>query len=377
MTTTIANYSGTDITDLTCEQAGTSRAEIFLEEPLLDATKTYMISVSELAVPLSEEPMLTYNLLRARLLSVRRRRVGQNITQAVNTTVGGAYFPDLTIPEDLSVYTASDFISFVSQWASAFSRQVWLLGLAQGYAVTTIPPNNVNLEPNRGNAILQIGLTPSGVLSFRGTEYFWVNFYIEAFPYAQSLLGITYSQIALRLNNHGEYLRDPAFLAGADNIILASGILIGTVKIVYNLDHSVFRFLEERMYVTLEVSDLAIPLNQLIRDGVETRTHELASFPIETKYRTSIKIENAQVTSAVELELDTHISRVHFISKNQPTYSWYPLKSAYMIQNMRMELFMTRRMFSPATGKWIYSREPLRINSEAVWNASLKFISVH
>ena len=179
----------------------------------------------------------------------------------------------------------------------------------------TIPQNSVNIEPDRGNALLQIGLTPSGVLSFRGTQYFWRNFYIDTFPYAQSLMGITHSKISLREGNGGAISRSPAFLAGDNNIILASGIAAGTAKLVYNLDHSVFRFLEERMYVTLEVSDLAIPLNQLIRDGVETRTHELASFPIETKYRTSIKIENAQVTSAVELELDTHISRVHFISK--------------------------------------------------------------
>ena len=62
MTTAISNVANTDIVDLTLEQAGASRTEVFLEEPLLDATKDYMVSCSEFAAPLSEEGMMTYNL---------------------------------------------------------------------------------------------------------------------------------------------------------------------------------------------------------------------------------------------------------------------------------------------------------------------------
>ena len=63
MTTAITNHAGTDITDFTVEQSSTYRTEIFMEEPLLDATKDYVVSCSEFAAPLSEEPMLTYRLV--------------------------------------------------------------------------------------------------------------------------------------------------------------------------------------------------------------------------------------------------------------------------------------------------------------------------
>ena len=60
MATAITNYSNTDIVDFTVEQSSTSRTEIFTEEPILDATKDYVVSVTEMAVPLSEEPMITW-----------------------------------------------------------------------------------------------------------------------------------------------------------------------------------------------------------------------------------------------------------------------------------------------------------------------------
>ena len=53
MATAITNYSNTDIVDFTVEQSSTSRTEIFTEEPILDATKDYVVSVTEMAVPLS------------------------------------------------------------------------------------------------------------------------------------------------------------------------------------------------------------------------------------------------------------------------------------------------------------------------------------
>ena len=62
MTTAVTNHTGTDITDFTVEQSSTYRTEIFMEQPLLDATKDYVVSCSEFAAPLSEEPMLTYRL---------------------------------------------------------------------------------------------------------------------------------------------------------------------------------------------------------------------------------------------------------------------------------------------------------------------------
>ena len=73
MSNVITNKRNTDVIDLTIEQTGTSRSEVFLEEPLLDATRDYTCGCVELCVPLSEEPMITYNVITRQLWEIRRR----------------------------------------------------------------------------------------------------------------------------------------------------------------------------------------------------------------------------------------------------------------------------------------------------------------
>ena len=129
------------------------------------------------------------------------------------------------------------------------------------------------------------------------------------------------------------------------------------------------------MYIGLEAGDLSLPFNTLIRDGVETKTHSLATFPFETDYKTSIRTENGKIVAEITLEMDSHISRTHFQVKTDPTFSWYPLSSSYMVQNMRLELYITRRRFDGTT--WVYQRSPVKIHEDGVWSCGLKFISVH
>ena len=101
MTTAISNVANTDIVDLTLEQAGASRTEVFLEEPLLDATKDYMVSCSEFAAPLSEEGMMTYNLATSVLLTIRRRNVGNDQGVPYNV-VPPEYNPELVLKDVFS-----------------------------------------------------------------------------------------------------------------------------------------------------------------------------------------------------------------------------------------------------------------------------------
>ena len=377
MTTAISNVANTDITDITIEQAGQNTAEIFMEEPLLDATKDYMVSVSELCIPLSEEPMLTYSLLDRDILSIKRRNVGFNIGNAAATLVpAGLYAPDLQMQENLKMFTPGDLVAFIAQWASGFSRRAYEVGLNE---VDNVLANhnvldNLNIRPSAGNALLQIGLTPAGVLFFNGSNKFWRNFFIELNPYAQSLLGVPESIVCL--TGVGDDRKSSALLTGAGDLITDSGIQLDAAsRYSYLAGQSVFRYIDERMYVSLEAGSLAMPLNQLIRDGVETKSHELATFPFETKYKTTIKTENEIVQASVGIEMDTYISRTHFLRKTDPTYSWYRLSSSYMVQNMRLELFITRRRYSD--GIWIYTKEPMRIHDDGVWNTTLKFVSVH
>ena len=381
MTTAISNVANTDIVDLTLEQAGASRTEVFLEEPLLDATKDYMVSCSEFAAPLSEEGMMTYNLATSVLLTIRRRNVGNNQGVPYNV-VPPEYNPQLVLPQILKMYSPADFITFVAQWCSQFSKACYALGFD---LEDTVPANhqgndNLNVEV-RENQLLSFAITPAGVAILRGSAKFWRNFYIEAAgdlapgvkSYGQTLFGFSERELALTDTGAG-ISKAAALLIAGNGQYTPSNIANTTQNYGYIGDHSLFRYLDERMYISLE-ADLALPFNQLIRDGVETKTHEIATFPFQTKYKTTIKMADNVVTSAIDLEMDTYVSRTHFQSKTDPTFSWYPLKSSYMVQNMRLSIFITRRRF--INNVWLYTREPVKVHKDGVWNASLKFVSVH
>jgi hypothetical protein len=195
--------------------------------------------------------------------------------------------------------------------------------------------------------------------------------------YGRSLLGISQDTLCVSLNAAGDITEDPTLLI-ANGVLTTVNFAANQQPIPYSGSHSMFRYLEERMYVSLEI-DLSLPWNTLIRDGKETKTHQIASYPFENKYSTTVSSSNSVLGSTVEIEMDTHISRFHFQRKTDPNFSWYPIQSSYMVQNARLQLYITRRRFRivGGTGTWYSVKSPVKIHDEAVWNATIKFVSVY
>ena len=96
MTTAIVSKSGSDVVDLTIEQQGSPRTELFLDEPLLDGTMDYVVGCSALAVPMSREPMLTYNP-QASLEARIHRRPGRLRHAPIRTEQGPRVRRGLTL----------------------------------------------------------------------------------------------------------------------------------------------------------------------------------------------------------------------------------------------------------------------------------------
>ena len=76
MTSVILNRGNVDVTDVFVEQAGSASCEIVTEQPLLDSTKDYVMGCTSCIVPLTEEPMMTFDLNTALLFKVRLRKHG-------------------------------------------------------------------------------------------------------------------------------------------------------------------------------------------------------------------------------------------------------------------------------------------------------------
>ena len=125
MSNVVTNKRNTDVIDLTVEQVGGSRSEIFLEEPLLDATRDYVCGCVEMCAPLSEEPMITFNTTTAMLFEVRKRTAGQ-----AASTAGDDLAPQLAgkqifqLVPGYRMYSPTDFLTFIGNWCATFSDAV-------------------------------------------------------------------------------------------------------------------------------------------------------------------------------------------------------------------------------------------------------------
>lgn len=389
MASAITNKSNGDIVDLSVEQTGSSTSEVFLEEVLLDATRDYVVGCVEMCVPLSDEPMITFNITTKDLITVRRRPAGARANTADDDLAPQLIGVEtLDLNEGYKMYSPTDFISYISNWAARFSDAVSVIGLeAAGVVGGAIIVNDtiaaddvaINRKVHNGVALLRVGITSSGVVQLVGSHYFWRNFYIVGTVYAESLLGVP-STICVSIGGGGLLSQDPALLDnGAVPALLIAPNIPAQPPIPYNGSHSMFRFLEERLYISLEV-ELSVPWNVLIRDGRESKTHQIANYPFENKYTTTVMSSDSVLGSEISIEMDTHISRFHFQRKSDPNFNWYPVQSSYMIQNSRLQLYITRRRFrynADGTGTWYYDKKPVNIHKDAVWNTTLKFITVY
>ena len=88
MTTITTNKLGLDVVDIQVEQTGEAQTDMFFQEPVLDFTRDYVVGVSELSIPLGEEPMLTAIKGNYSLGYIRRRATGANADTIL--TLGGA-----------------------------------------------------------------------------------------------------------------------------------------------------------------------------------------------------------------------------------------------------------------------------------------------
>ena len=76
MTSVVLNKVGMDLVDIEVEQKGAAFTDIFFQDPVLDYTKEYVLGVSELCVPLGDEPMMTVVPNTETLLRVNRSCCG-------------------------------------------------------------------------------------------------------------------------------------------------------------------------------------------------------------------------------------------------------------------------------------------------------------
>ena len=373
MSTVIVNKVDLDLVDINIEQTGEAQTDMFFQEPVLDHTRDYVVAVSELSVPIQEEPMLSNRSKNSKIMYIRRKIEGEGIDHAdVNITGSLATFRI----DNKRMSTPVDFIHKIQQFFYIFAN----------YYTQAVDPNGNYPAVTAAHVdyAISASFSPSGIMSIKAPGSFWNRFFIELEPYGRELLGFENSQLVVipQPNNLDRYIlqlsKSAADVISKTDMFLANGnfdIYAGawTDPLLRSALHSSLRYAEHRIRIELD-ADLAIPANILIEDGVQKMHYNIGSFAIKHDYSGSITLKMDNSIDKVGLHSPVHIGNLLVKSRTDSTTDWYTISNASNVQNMRLNVIMLRREWDRNLKKWELVRNRIVIDPKASWNATLKFV---
>ena len=372
MSSVIVNKAGLDLVDLNIEQTGDPTTDMFFQEPLLDHTRDYVVAISELSIPLGEEPMLS------NVDSDKNKTLGYIRRKSAGGTVGDANsvlaVPYATLRTDRRLCNSpADLCQRVSSFFHTFWKLYAQAGGGQFQAIVAGDADN----------LVEAHFTTSGMITIAATKLWWNNFYFEFTPYGIEILGFNKSRLA----NVGDlyYLQFSMSDALGDSFtdILSNNLFIFKMFFLLNdeadrveqlSDHSIFRYAEHRLRIEVD-ADLSIPSNILIENGQQKMHYSIGSFAISHEYSGEITISRDNlITGEIKLQTPIYIGNTVVKSRAEPTTDWYTVVSSANVQNMRLNVAVLRREWNRVTNKWELVRSKLNMDPKATWTATLKFV---
>ena len=286
MSSVIVNKTGLDLVDLNIEQTGEPQTDMFFQEPLLDHTRDYVVALSELSIPLGEEPMLSNveSDKNRKLGYIRRKSSGGTIDDALSV-LAVSYATLRTdrrlcnSPADLAGRVSKFFYTFWRAYSQAATADLSLITKAHD-------DNQVSVR-----------YTASGIVTLYATRLWWNSFYFELTPYGIEILGFDKSRLV-----NGKYLQ---FSLAADASNSSTDLLDENGEFIFNApldavkrqhlefysDHSIFRYAEHRLRVEID-ADLSIPSNILIENGKQKMHYNIGSYAISHEYFGEISVNH-------------------------------------------------------------------------------------
>ena len=304
MTSVLLNKVGMDLVDVVVTQKGDSMTDMFFQDPVLDYTREYVLGVSELVVPLGEEPMLSSNPTNNVLITVRRKGI----------VLGGAAdaqlkylqsLPAASLPAGVAGNAAAEALydsrnPGMSSSSSRFECSkggVKIQTAAQFYDDFRKWLKNLDHKLASGDAVaagynLRLLVSPGGTMTIQGDNGFWRQYYFELSQYGRRLLGAEQLYIHMGLDGTsslapGNFLAGPQLGDGwqvhpgpdgngvitpvpaADNQTYALPPQQNQ-PFAFTFNHSALRYMDSRLRVEVD-ADLSIPANILVENGEQKK----------------------------------------------------------------------------------------------------------
>ena len=426
MTSVVLNKVGMDLVDIEVQQKGSAFTDIFFQDPVLDYTKEYVLGVSELVVPLGDEPMITQVPYTQEVLRVRRKGYfannGGNKTwyplrcnfadsnpgdphHAASLPAAGSVLPANVSPENdswsifrtyyrgLRIQTPSQFLDELNKWATTVNAQLNAQFVREHTSAAL--GNNVGAQ---SVSELKILVSPSGRLTVRANADFWRLCYLEFSPFGRELLGAPVIMhvgangvndvsageftVGLAIGEEGLPVLANAGVANAAD--LAGAIFIPSNNLGANeavrqmtASYSMLRYMEHRLRIEVD-ADLAIPANILVENEKQKMHYNIASFALPNRYKSEIVMNQAddEVQEEVCIISECHVGDTIIKDKTTPVADWYKLQDSSNLQNMRLHIFVVRRDWDSAKREFVLTRNKLTMNDKSSWKLTLKFVQL-
>ena len=215
-----------------------------------------------------------------------------------------------------------------------------------------------------GNYLLKLQLDQSGKLHLNGSARFWCNFFIEISEYGKELLGIDKSILSVQVTG-GVINNDSNNLTAVDGVTLIAADLDQPVTVVST--KSIFRAMDHRLSILASIQGLNVPNFIIVQNNQET----IGNYVVDQVYPSQCTLETDFETLSWDFGEDSTITSL--ITEPQ---TWFRLDDVLDLRYFRVELFMRRREFNPATKEWVIQTERLALGTSDFWNMQLTFVSI-
>ena len=372
--------------------------DAFSQYPLLMGERRYTLELTELVAPVpgSALPPTEFFVdengnVKDFFLRVRRRRVVADTTPVFHDD---SSLGSLTYDVDGELVPIFPDNSYYTFYKSARRRITTVGGLIYhlqrffddlinryvGIGIVAASHgggDNVDVTEQLANNFVSVSLTPSGTMQLLLSPLFTKHFFLHIPKFAQKLLGLEASGevIGFREENTGIIttgLNGISAVVGDSRYLNAGGV---SQSVEIESSHSLFKFFDSRVRLEVE-TQMGVPItNVWSTSNTQQISHVIATFPIESKHTVKILCDAfGRTLSQVETFEDLRETAISWRRAEQKVSERFLLNNSQYFHNIRVELFLVRRVWSE--DKFLFKREKVQLGDSEFWTAKLRFRSI-
>ncbi len=347
MTHVNINKKGIDLVDLSIRTYDNPMAQFTTDTNLLDASKDYVFSVTDLQVLCSEIFILPDDSPPITMQILERQHSNVPTSALLHVLYG-------TETHARNHRTVGGLLKQFSQFCRRFSFD-------QG--------NHAERnDQTRESHLLRLGLLPGGRLQLTGSMRFWNEYFIEFSPLANKAFSLDTQKIGDRYYLSHLDNNTPNQLVGALLGLIQQSNVTNTIQSVGS--RSVYPLLDQRTYITVE-THMPTLNNVRVVDTTQRIDRSIFRKAFDQSVDITLKFANSLIDQYTRTQKN-YSGTVSFMDKSELPNQWNVLQSSMNLQIFRFELFIWYNKYHEATNSFKLTQYTPVVGH---WDLGISFVS--